>query len=98
MKLQYLASRWALKEALVKASSRTDLDYTGIYLKKSIESADKADGLPDLNPLRVRPALTVDGDKNTRIIFEELKVCSMHASISHEEDYAIAFVTLETEF
>ena len=31
---QYLASRWALKEALVKATGRTDLDYTGIYLSK----------------------------------------------------------------
>ena len=34
VKMQYLASRWALKEALVKASGRTDLDFTGIYLKK----------------------------------------------------------------
>ena len=32
--MQYLASRFALKEALVKASGRTDLDFTGIYLKK----------------------------------------------------------------
>ena len=31
---QYLASRWALKEALVKATGRTDLQYTGIYLAK----------------------------------------------------------------
>ena len=37
VKFQYLASRWALKEALVKASGRTDLDYTGIYLDKSGE-------------------------------------------------------------
>ena len=34
VRVQYLASRWALKEALVKASGRTDLDYTGIYLDK----------------------------------------------------------------
>ena len=38
VKVQYLASRWALKEALVKASGRTDLDYTGIYLEKSYSS------------------------------------------------------------
>ena len=35
VRFQYLASRWALKEALVKASGRTNLDYTGIFLDKS---------------------------------------------------------------
>ena len=34
MRWQYLASRWALKEAMVKATGRTDLEYKGIYLKK----------------------------------------------------------------
>ena len=33
-RLQYLASRWALKEALVKASGCTRLSYPDIYLKK----------------------------------------------------------------
>ena len=32
VKVQYLASRFALKEAMVKATGRQDLDYTGIYL------------------------------------------------------------------
>ena len=37
-RLQYLASRWALKEALVKASGCTQLSYNCIYLeKKKIE-------------------------------------------------------------
>ena len=97
VKIQYLSSRWALKEALVKASGRTDLDYTGIYLKKFHSTHISTDGTPDLKPKRVRPVLTVDGEKNLRIIYDELKVCTMHSSISHEEDYAIAFVTLETE-
>ena len=30
-----------------------------------------------------------------KIIYDDLGVCSMHASLSHEEDYAVAFVTLE---
>ena len=34
MRYEYLASRWALKEALVKATGRTDLEYKGVYLKK----------------------------------------------------------------
>lgn len=38
--------------------------------------------------------LTVDGEKNTAI-FKELNICGVHSSISHEEEYAVAFVTLE---
>jgi len=34
VRYEYLASRWALKEAMVKATGRTDLEYKGIYLKK----------------------------------------------------------------
>ena len=91
VKVQYLASRWALKEALVKASGRTDLDYTGIYL-------DKSDGKQanEGSVRRIKPKLTVSGEKNTQIMFDELKICNLHSSISHEEDYAVAFVTLET--
>ena len=41
----------------------------------------------------------VVGDLNRKILFEELKIIEeggMHASISHEDDYAVAIVTLET--
>ena len=89
VQFQYLASRWALKEALVKASGRTDLEYTGIYLDKSTQTKD--------GQKKSKPKLAVSGEKNTRILFQELAVCEMHASVSHEEDYAVAFVTLETE-
>ena len=34
VKAQYLASRWALKEAMVKATGRVDLVYKDIYLEK----------------------------------------------------------------
>jgi holo-[acyl-carrier protein] synthase len=34
VRYEYLASRWALKEAMVKATGRTDLEYKGMYLKK----------------------------------------------------------------
>ena len=39
----------------------------------------------------------MSGEKNLAIFYDDLKVSAMHASISHEEDYAIAFVTLETD-
>ena len=81
--MQFLASRFALKEAMIKAAGRTDLEFAGIYLKKSGDGKQK-------------PELTIDGEKN-RQVFDELGVCAMHGSISHEEDHAIAFVTLEKE-
>jgi phosphopantetheinyl transferase (holo-ACP synthase) len=40
-----------------------------------------------------RPVLTVDGKNEA--IFKELEICAIHSSISHEEEYAIAMVTLE---
>jgi len=36
------------------------------------------------------------GERNS-LIFKELNVVAIHSSISHEQDYAVAFVTLETE-
>ena len=33
-RMQYVASRWALKEALVKASGQTNLSYPDIFLEK----------------------------------------------------------------
>ena len=68
-----MASRFALKEALVKASGRPDLDFRGIYLHKP-----KPKDLPEsemgslFGIKKLRPILTVDGDKNTKIIYDEL--------------------------
>ena len=39
--------------------------------------------------------LKVCGDLNEKIIFSDLGITRMHASISHEEEHALAFVTLE---
>lgn len=95
VKYEYIASRWALKEALVKASGRTDLDYTGIYLKKIMPPPKSTDDESIGSRRQLKPVLTVDGDKNKAIFFDELKISTIHSSISHEEDYAVAFVTLE---
>ena len=35
VKSQYLASRWALKEAMVKASGNRSIYYPGVYLLKN---------------------------------------------------------------
>jgi len=47
-KYQYLASRWALKEAMVKATGRTDLEYKGMYLKKPPSAIETIDGLGEI--------------------------------------------------
>jgi phosphopantetheinyl transferase (holo-ACP synthase) len=44
VRYEYLASRWALKEALVKATGRTDLEYKGVYLKKfKVDASEDSD-------------------------------------------------------
>ena len=42
-----------------------------------------------------KPGVEVLGDMNRKILFEDLKVWRIHASLSHEEEYAVALVTLE---
>ena len=79
---RYLASRWAFKEAMVKASGNTSLFYPGIYLLKATEGG--------------KPVPTIEGEKNSLILYEEMKVSSIHASLSHEDHFAVAFVLLET--
>ncbi|CDW89035.1 4-phosphopantetheinyl transferase [Stylonychia lemnae] len=80
---QFLASRWALKEALVKASGNTSLFYPGIYLQKLENS---------------KPIIVIEGDQNKKILFDDLKISSIHSSISHEDNYATAVVILEAMF
>ena len=81
-KYEYLASRWALKEAMVKASGIRGLRYPGIWLKKVKGQ---------------KPKLTISGDHNEKLIYDELKVTEIHSSISHEETHAIAYVSLQAE-
>lgn len=93
VRYEYLASRWALKEAMVKATGRTDLEYKGIYLKKPKNELEQ-EGQTVLRKLK--PVVDVSGERNL-MIFKALNVVAIHSSISHEQDYAVAFVTLETE-
>ena len=86
-RLEFLASRWALKEALVKASGNTRLSYKDIWLEKP----PRIDGQS-----KPKPILKVSGTNEIHL-FEELGIAKdgLHASISHEEEFAVAMVTLE---
>ena len=54
VKYQYLASRWALKEAMVKACGIRSLKYPGMYLAK------------DENK---KPYVKIDSDFNSKILY-----------------------------
>jgi phosphopantetheinyl transferase (holo-ACP synthase) len=71
---------------MVKASGNTSLYYPGMYLKKEAIEGETTK----------KPVATVEGEANSKIMYEELKVSAIHASISHEDQFAVAFVILET--
>lgn len=70
-----------MKEAIVKASGSKLIYFPGVFLKKNGDS---------------KPSVEIEGEVNKKILFEELQISQIHASISHEDLFAIAFVMLET--
>ena len=75
--MQYAASRWALKEALVKASGKTNLSYPNIFLEKfpRIKSTETlADGRVIEVERKQKPLLKITGELNQKMIFEDLKI------------------------
>jgi holo-[acyl-carrier protein] synthase len=79
-KTEYLASRWSLKEALVKATGNRSIIFSKVYLEKNIEG---------------KPFVKFDEkyiEENDQIKEIDGKI---HMSISHEDDYAVAFVIIE---
>ncbi len=78
-----LAARWAAKEAVIKAWSCTlfgSAPVTGEHVHHLIEVVADAWG---------RPAVRLSGD-----VAAELAGRSIAVSLSHDGDYAIAYVTL----
>ena len=79
---QYYAGRWAAKEAAVKA--------LGCGFGKDCGFLD----IETLNDERGKPILKFS--ENIASLLQTLKVQHSHISISHEQHYAVATVTLET--
>ena len=88
-KYSYLASRWAVKEAMQKAISSPRLLFPEIFV--TTPNSIKGENANSHN--NKRPVLNFEG--KTAEICKELNICSSHVSISHEEDKAIANVILE---
>ncbi|KAL4493665.1 hypothetical protein ABPG72_004158 [Tetrahymena utriculariae] len=78
-KTQYLASRWAFKEAIVKASGRRELIFPQMYLVKSLDCP--------------KPRLKIE-ETSKQILEEQLQIKDIHVSISHENEFSVAFVIL----
>jgi len=41
------------------------------------------------------PEVRIEGETNERILFKELEVSKIHASLSHEDEFAVGFVIME---
>ncbi len=80
-RMEYLAGRWAAKEALAKALG------TGITEKCRLNE------ICVLNDGAGRPVMTLDGDAAATAA--ALGVKNIHLSIAHEKEYALATVVLE---
>lgn len=74
-----LAARFAAKEALIKAIGKR----TAVAMA-DIEIVNNAEGGPSISP---RGKL--------RIYFDQQNIQQTHVSLSHEDDYSIAFVVVE---
>lgn len=83
LRLQFVASRWALKEATVKAFGARLLFPELVLTRPKRGAADP------------RPQLRTEG--RAAEMFQERGICGTHVSLSHDTDYATAYVVLETE-
>ena len=78
-----LAVRFAAKEALMKALG-TGWSRGVLFTDIEVEADNRS-----------RPRLRLRGEAARHA--ERLGVCGIHLSLSHEEEYAVAFVILETD-
>lgn len=87
-KLPLYAARWAAKEAFIKAISHPAL----FQEKLSVGVADYRE-IKVLCDLQERPYLEISGAMKK--LAEDFGVTRTHVSMSHDGDYATAFVVLE---
>ncbi len=78
LKMQKIATRFAAKEAIIKAlPSKKIFRYTQFQVKNLVSG---------------KPFIKID--KSLNEYFSVIKAKKFHLSLSHEKDYAIAFVTI----
>lgn len=79
--LEHYAARFAAKEAFAKALGTGIMGYElkDVYITKDKEG---------------KPFINVSG-KAEKILYERCGKCQVHVSLSHEKEYATAFVVIE---
>ena len=101
---EFIASRWAVKEAVIKAFGARLL-FPDIYLhspaRLAATAAAQLSAAVRPQPPRThraandpRPSLHFDGQCASLMAAAGVTADSSHVSVSHDGDYAIAFVTL----
>lgn len=81
----HFAARFAAKEAFVKAVSTSNIATGTNYTFKDIEVYNSPSGCPNIT---LRPGI-IDQDRYEGAL-------SIHLTLTHEKEYACAFVVLET--
>ncbi|KAM9964926.1 hypothetical protein ACTFIW_004721 [Dictyostelium discoideum] len=79
---EYLAGRWAAKESIYKAIGNQDRSKLNF---QNIQILNESNGRPYVNLL-----------EPTQSYFKELGINKIHLAISHDTDYAISNVILES--
>lgn len=77
-RIEKIATRFAAKEAIIKAiPTKTNYSYYQFQIKNLVSG---------------KPMIMLDDSLKSS--FSNLKINNFHISLSHEKDYAVAFVTL----
>lgn len=105
---QYYASRWAVKEAMIKAIGRGGFSSRSLFLEKKIgnvpsvsREANRDTILPDLPSVKLsvslEPGSPIERYLHMLLGRPPVPMWRAHVSLSHEDnEYAMAFVILES--
>ncbi|EEY65494.1 uncharacterized protein PITG_16806 [Phytophthora infestans T30-4] len=91
----FLASRWAVKEATLKAFQRYRVLFPEI---NAVRRGNEEPGVPTALPVTENSkALKLQFSGETEALANRLKLVESMVSISHDGDYAVAYVLLRQE-
>ncbi|KAE8888618.1 hypothetical protein PF005_g1909 [Phytophthora fragariae] len=91
----FLASRWAVKEATFKAFQRYRVLFPEIHaVRRGLEGPAVPTALPVTEHSK---ALRLQFSGETEALAKRLRLVEPHVSISHDGDYAVAYVLLQQE-
>jgi holo-[acyl-carrier protein] synthase len=95
--VEFLASRWAVKEAATKAFARYRVPFPDMYVTKATPlSTSPPSTVGSLVPFRSNATYPIlEFSQNVHSLCEELSIGQIHVSLSHDDEYAYAAVILE---